>query len=65
MKETAKKERIYLFNIVMGAICVMLLGVSMLTSEKLILKVLFAIALVSYIVLVICFLKGRKKRNMK
>lgn len=61
MKEMEKKKRIYLFNIIMGAICVCLLGMSMLTNEMLILKILFAIALVSYIVLLICFFRDRKR----
>ena len=61
MKETVKKKERYLFCVIMGAICVFLLGVSMLTNEMLILKVLFVITLVSYIVLLFCFLMERKR----
>lgn len=62
MKEIVKRRKsIYLFSIIMGAICVLLLGVSMLTNEILILKVLFVITLVSYIGLLFCFLRDRKR----
>jgi len=61
MKKTVNnKKNIYLFNIIMGAICVLFLGVSMLTNEMPLLKVLFVIALLSYIVFLICFFRDKK-----
>ena len=60
MKNT-KKKNIYLFNIIMGAICVLLMGISMLTSDMMILKVLFAIVVVSYAGMLICYFINRKE----
>lgn len=60
MKNT-KKKNIYLFNIIMGAICVLLMGISMLTSDMMIFKVLFAIVVVSYVGMLICYFINKKE----
>ena len=59
MKEPTKK--FYLFNVIIGAINVLLIGSAMLSNERLILKVLFVIALVFYIVLLVSFFIERKR----
>ncbi len=59
MKEPTKK--FYLFNVIIGAINVLLIGNAMLSNESLILKVLFVIALVFYIVLLVSFFIERKR----
>lgn len=61
MKEIKRKD-VYLFNIIMGGICVLLLGISMLINKLFILKVLFVIAMVSYVGLLICFFIDKKRR---
>ncbi len=56
-----KKRNIYLFSIIMGAICVLLLGISMLTNDMMIFKVLFVIAVLSYVGMLICYFINRKE----